>query len=105
MESGTDIPPSLGMRAVRSAWEDAGGEKVDPEDAVRALRLALHAARSTLPDLQADGCSCGRLVAAPLVELGNVRPDVALRLAEVVSQGAMNAAVREANARSRGERL
>ncbi len=104
MSSSTETPPSLAMRAVRTAREDACGEKVDPDDAVRALRLALHAARITLPDLQADGCSCGYLVTAPLVELGNVRPDVALQLAEAISQGAMHAAVREANARSRGER-
>ncbi|MDT0379466.1 MULTISPECIES: hypothetical protein [unclassified Streptomyces] len=105
MNETTDAASQLAMRAVRGAREDAVGERVDPDDAVRALRLALHAARITLPDLQADGCACGRLATAPLVELGNVRPDVALRLAEVVSEGAMHAAVREANARSRGERL
>lgn len=93
------------MRAVRTAREDATGEPVDADDAVRALRLALHAARVTLPDLQADGCSCGFLAAGPLVELGRVRPDTALRLAELVSEGALHSAVREANARSRGERL
>lgn len=103
--STTDTPPSLALRAVQTAREDACGEAVDADDAVRALRLALHAARITLPDLQADGCSCGYLVAGPLVELGSVRPDVALRLAELLSEGALHTAVREANARSRGERL
>ncbi|MFR9673503.1 hypothetical protein [Streptomyces sp. TR06-5] len=105
MDERAEPPSDLAMRAVRSAREDACGEDVDPDDAVRALRLALHAARITLPDLRADGCSCGYAVTAPLVELGNVRPDVALQLAEVVSQGALHAAVRAANARSRGERL
>ena len=105
MTEEAETPPQLAMRAVRGAREDAAGVPVDADDAVRALRLALHAARITLPDLRAEGCSCGYVTSPPLVELGTVRPEVALRLAEVVSEGAMHAAVREANARSRGERL
>lgn len=101
-----ETPPNFALRAVRNAREDAdSGAVVDPDDAVKALRLALHAARITLPDLQADGCTCGAIISSPLVELGAVRPDVALRLAEVIGHGAMHAAVQAANARSRGERL
>lgn len=103
--TGAAAPHSLALRAVRDAKADTCGEAADADDAVRALRLALHAARLTLPDLQADGCSCGYIAAGPLVELGSVRPDVALELAEVVSQGALHTAVRTANERSRGERL
>lgn len=80
---------SLALRAVENARpEEHAPEGVDAEDAVKALRLALHAADVTLPDLGADGCTCGRFPAPVLVELGCVRGDVALRLAEVVAKGA-----------------
>lgn len=101
----TDVPQSLALRAVRKARTDGCGQTADVDDAVRALRLALHAARIKLPDLQADGCSCGYLAAGALVELGSVRPDVALALAEVISEGALHTAMRTADERARGERV
>ncbi len=103
MTSSTDSPPNLALRAVRTAREDACGGKVEADDAARALRLALHAAHITLPDLQADDCACGYVTAGPLVELGNVRPDVALRLAEVISHGAAGRALRVADGGSLGD--
>ncbi len=45
----TDVPQSLALRAVRQARTDGCGETADVDDAVRALRLALHAARIELP--------------------------------------------------------
>jgi hypothetical protein len=101
-DSNTEAPRSPALRAGQKARGDACG---DAADAVRALRLALHAARIKLPDLQADGCPCGDVAARPLVELGHVRPDVALELAELISEGAMHAAVRAADAHSRGDDL
>lgn len=78
---------------------------MDADDAVKALRMALHAAKITLPDLRAEDCTCGMVRRTALVELGTVRAETALLLAEMLSQGAMRSAVQAANARSRGERL
>lgn len=91
--------------AVQTAREEAPGGEVDADDAVRALRMALHAAKITIPDLASEDCTCGMTRRAALVDLGSVRADTALALAEVISQGAMRSAVHTANARSRGETL
>lgn len=84
-------------RAARAACPRADTVgRADARDAVRALRLALHAARITLPDLHTDArdaCdACDPLATGPLVELGTVHPDVALELAELISEGALHAA-------------
>ncbi|MFG2890442.1 hypothetical protein [Streptomyces sp. NPDC048248] len=68
------------------------------EDALTELRRALFAARLTLPSLGLDGPCMDR--EKVLVTLGNARPDVVHRLADVVLKGAQ---VTEADARSRGE--
>ncbi|EST38562.1 hypothetical protein N566_06765 [Streptomycetaceae bacterium MP113-05] len=97
--------PALALRAVRTARDEAPGGEVDADDAVGALRMALHTARITLPDLRAEDCTCGMTRRAPLVELGAATAETVLALAEMISQGAMRSAVQAANARSRGERL
>jgi hypothetical protein len=80
----------------------AAVEAADAHDAVRALRLALHAARITLPDLHPDSRRLGGHVpAGPLVDLGSVHPDVALELAELICEGALHAA----DARARAARV
>ncbi|WP_079124934.1 hypothetical protein [Streptomyces lushanensis] len=58
-------------------------DDVDPLTAVESLRTALDQARIVLPSLGVD-------VGSPtlgLVELGRVRPGVAMRLAEALRQG------------------
>ncbi|RLL67052.1 hypothetical protein [Streptomyces sp. Z26] len=60
------------------------------EQAVVLLRHALEAAGVALPDLGVDGCTCGYVVVhRPMVELGRVAPDVAIRLAGVLARGAL----------------
>ncbi|MEV6401194.1 hypothetical protein AB0M39_41545, partial [Streptomyces sp. NPDC051907] len=56
------------------------------EDAVTTLRRALFNAGLTLPSLGLDS-PCGH-TGTVLVELGNARPDVVTRLAELVEKGA-----------------
>lgn len=69
---------------------DDDGKAAGTDDAVRALRLALHAARITLPGLRADGCSGNPPATDPAhVALGSVPADVALALAELISEGAL----------------
>lgn len=84
---------------------DTEGDAADAGDAVRALRLALHAARITLPHLQTDGRACAHVAAGPLVDLGSIHPDVALELAEVISEGALHTAVRISEERRRSEHV
>ena len=88
-------PTTVGARAAAVDAADA------TNDAVRALRLALHAARIKLPHLQADERTCDHFAASPFVELGSVHPAVALELAEVISEGALYAAARTAEAPAR----
>jgi hypothetical protein len=58
----------------------------DPEDAVRDLAVALETAGITLPSLGVEtGHPNERIL---LVELGRVRPDVAIALAAVIRRGA-----------------
>ncbi|MFF2653203.1 hypothetical protein [Streptomyces sp. NPDC058045] len=58
----------------------------DSEAAVKELRGALDRAAVTIPSL---GVDFGAFTYdQPLVELGRIRPDIALRLAEVISRGA-----------------
>lgn len=72
------------------AGDDDSGGAAGTDDAVRALRLALHAARITLPGLRADGCSCKPPTTDPAhVALGSVPAEVALALAELISEGAL----------------
>ncbi|WLW55578.1 hypothetical protein [Streptomyces sp. YU58] len=55
----------------------------DALEAVEVLREALTAAGIVLPSLGADGASPG----LNLINLGRVRADVALRLADVIKRG------------------
>jgi hypothetical protein len=59
---------------------------VDAEDAEQALREALTSAGITLPSLGIDYV-CGIASPTALVELGRARPDVAMRLTEVIRKG------------------
>lgn len=60
-----------------------GRDDVDPFTAVESLRAALDQAGMVLPSLGVDAGS----LALGLVELGRVRADVAMRLAEALRQG------------------
>ncbi|OEU86017.1 hypothetical protein DB35_10755 [Streptomyces abyssalis] len=80
----TDQSPTLAEQAAALRTE---GEEVDPDSAVQALGLALRSADIMLPDLRADDCLCGHISTGPLIELGSVRPDVAVALAEVIAKG------------------
>ncbi|MET8453711.1 hypothetical protein [Streptomyces sp. NPDC005209] len=57
---------------------------VDPFAAVESLRAALHEAGLVLPSLGVDP----QPSSVRLIELGRVRPDVALRLATALQRGA-----------------
>ncbi|WP_259472076.1 hypothetical protein [Streptomyces shenzhenensis] len=57
---------------------------VDPFTAVESLRAALDAAGIVLPSLAVDPAS----PTLALVDLGRVRADVAMRLAEALQRGA-----------------
>ncbi|WP_306317601.1 MULTISPECIES: hypothetical protein [unclassified Streptomyces] len=58
-------------------------QEVDPETAAESLRSALSEAGIVLPSLSVDSASPH----LRLVELGRIRADVAMRLAEVIQQG------------------
>lgn len=58
-------------------------QTVDPYAATESLRAALDQAGIVLPSLRADAAS----PELALVELGRVRADVALRLAEALRRG------------------
>lgn len=58
--------------------------EVDPFTAVDSLRTALDGAGIVLPSLAVDAAS----PSLALVDLGRVRADVALRLADVLQRGA-----------------
>ncbi|MFI0164620.1 hypothetical protein [Streptomyces sp. NPDC017095] len=58
-------------------------DDVDPFAAIESLRAALDQARIVLPSLGVDAGS----PALKLVELGRVRADVAMRLAEALRHG------------------
>ncbi|WP_437007920.1 hypothetical protein [Streptomyces sp. enrichment culture] len=58
-------------------------DDVDPFAAMESLRAALDQERNVLPSLGVDAGS----PALGLVELGRVRADVAMRLAEVLRRG------------------
>ncbi|MER6186824.1 hypothetical protein [Streptomyces sp. NPDC001652] len=62
---------------------DAAG--VDPFTAVESLRAALDRAGIVLPSLGVDPQDTPRV---RLVELGRIRPDVAMRLADALMRGA-----------------
>lgn len=58
---------------------------VDPFTAMQSLRAALDQAGIVLPSLAVDPQETVRV---RLVELGRVRPDVAMRLADALQRGA-----------------
>ncbi|MEV3932893.1 hypothetical protein [Streptomyces sp. NPDC049944] len=58
-------------------------QDIDPFAAVESLRAALAEAEIVLPSLSVDAAS----PELRLVELGRVRSDVAVRLAEVLQRG------------------
>jgi len=67
-----------------SALEMHDASGVDPFTAMESLRAALDRAGIVLPSLAVDPQGTPRV---RLVELGRVRPDVAMRLADVLQRG------------------
>ncbi|XUL89722.1 hypothetical protein ACQ86D_26405 [Streptomyces galilaeus] len=68
-----------------SAPDMRDASSVDPFTAVESLRAALDRAGIVLPSLAVDPQATPRV---RLVDLGRVRPDVAMRLADALQQGA-----------------
>ncbi|MEU5161315.1 hypothetical protein AB0G74_17135 [Streptomyces sp. NPDC020875] len=62
------------------------------EEACDTLGEALALAGVRLPSLGVDPCTYAEFDPVPLVQLGRVRPDVALALAAVVERGTARAA-------------
>ncbi|MEU6373947.1 hypothetical protein [Streptomyces sp. NPDC046909] len=67
-----------------SAPEMQDAASVDPFTAVESLRAALDRAGIVFPSLAVDPQGTPRV---RLVELGRVRPDVAMRLADALQRG------------------
>ncbi|MET7679409.1 hypothetical protein [Streptomyces sp. NPDC005423] len=68
-----------------SASELHDAPRVDPFTAMQTLRAALDQAGIVLPSLAVDPQPSARV---RLVELGRIRPDVAMRLADALQRGA-----------------